>query len=197
MSSGFIAGTPVWTDRGLVPIEQLRLGDHVLSRADDAGEAACRKVIRTLSCQGKTIMSLRYCLPPPDDGEICHLHLTDDHQLWVKGAGWIRAYLLEGGEEFELPDGRTAYALEIVPVYKTDRPGIAWMPEYSHSVDGFEIDFSDGKAWWLDDADQRNFGTSLGVLSATVYDIDVEDANNYYVGALGLRVHSADATEGR
>ncbi|WP_341809683.1 hypothetical protein WMO32_11140 [Xanthomonas oryzae pv. oryzicola] len=29
----FIAGTPVWTDRGLVPIEQLKIGDSVLSQS--------------------------------------------------------------------------------------------------------------------------------------------------------------------
>jgi hypothetical protein len=47
MSGGcFIAGTMVWTDNGLVPIDQLKVGDSVLSQPESTGEKAYRKVER-------------------------------------------------------------------------------------------------------------------------------------------------------
>jgi hypothetical protein len=185
----FIAGTPVWTDRGQVPIEQLKVGDNVLSQPDGTGERAYRKVARTFSHTDQTISCLRYCLPPPDDKVVLDLYTTDGHPFWVKGAGWTSANLLEGGEELELQDGRAAYVLSVVFVFKADRPYEGWVPTYLDSVDGFEIDFSDGKQWWLDDRDQRNFGASLGRLLTTVYDIEIEDFDTYYVGELGVWVH--------
>lgn len=33
----FIAGTPVHTDKGLVPIEQIKVGDLVLSQPEQGG----------------------------------------------------------------------------------------------------------------------------------------------------------------
>jgi hypothetical protein len=188
---GVIAGTPVWTDRGRVPIEQLKVGDNVLSQPESTGERAYRKVLRMFCCEDKAILCVRYCLPPPDDTEIHYEYVTCNHPFWVKRVGWTRADLFEGGEELELHDGRTAYVLEGVPLYKTDRPNIDWMPEYSHSVDGFEIDFSGGKVWWLDEQDQRNFGKSLGSLLTTVYAIEVEGFHTCYVGELGVWVHNA------
>jgi hypothetical protein len=190
-SSGFIAGTPIWTDRGLVPIEQLKIGDSVLSQPEGMDEHIYRKVVRKFSCEDKAILCVRYCLPPPNDRDIHYQYVTDDHPFWVKGTGWTRPYLLEDGQELQLHEGSTAYVLEVVYVYKTDRPGVGWMPEYSHSVDGFEIDFSGGREWWLDEQDQRNFGKSLGRLQTGVYNIEVEDAGTYYVGELGVWVHGA------
>jgi hypothetical protein len=34
-TSGFVSGTLVHTDKGLVPIERLKIGDKVLSKAAD------------------------------------------------------------------------------------------------------------------------------------------------------------------
>lgn len=35
MSSGFVAGTLVHTDKGLIPIQNLKIGDLVLSNSKD------------------------------------------------------------------------------------------------------------------------------------------------------------------
>ncbi|HNE92343.1 MAG TPA: Hint domain-containing protein, partial [Agitococcus sp.] len=46
--SGFVAGTLVHTDKGLVPIEQLQVGDMVLSKHESGqGEKAYKRVIST------------------------------------------------------------------------------------------------------------------------------------------------------
>jgi hypothetical protein len=46
-ASGFVAGTLVHTDKGLVPIEQLKVGDMVLSKHESGeGEQAYKPVVR-------------------------------------------------------------------------------------------------------------------------------------------------------
>ncbi len=49
MGAGFVAGTLVHTDKGLVPIEQIKVGGLVLSRNENNpnGELAYKKVLKT------------------------------------------------------------------------------------------------------------------------------------------------------
>lgn len=53
---GFVAGTPVWTERGLVPIEQIKVGDKVLSKCDSTGEVAYKPVVRTFVTEDQEIV---------------------------------------------------------------------------------------------------------------------------------------------
>lgn len=47
--SGFVAGTLVHAKDGILPIEQIKVGDWVLSRPPDRGENACKRVLRTFT----------------------------------------------------------------------------------------------------------------------------------------------------
>ena len=40
----FVAGTLVRTDRGLIPIDKIRIGDRVLSQPEESGELAYKRV---------------------------------------------------------------------------------------------------------------------------------------------------------
>lgn len=90
--SGFVAGTLVHTDQGLVPIEQLKVGDRVLSIPEEGvGEKAYKRVVKTFKSPTKQkIMS-------PIEGIYC----TDNHPFWViKGYArpdgtWVRADQLD------------------------------------------------------------------------------------------------------
>ncbi|WP_022972644.1 polymorphic toxin-type HINT domain-containing protein [Xanthomonas maliensis] len=190
----FIAGTLVWTDRGLVPIEQLKIGDSVLSQPEETGEQAYRKVVRTFSYEDKEILCVRYGIVGDETSYAYYNHYaTDNHPFWVKGVGWTRADLLEPGHELELQDGRQAFVLGVVPVYKTDRPNAGWEPEYSHSVDGFEADYSQGWEWIADGVGEPAARRSDDAfLSVKVYNIEVEGFHTYYVGKAGVWVHNAD-----
>lgn len=182
-----IAGTPIWTDRGPIPIEQLRIGERVLSKSEATGERAYHKVVRMPSCKRLAIMCIRYCLPPPDDKEAHYHYATAHHPVWVKGSGWTPAYQLEGGEELELHDGRSAYALEVVPVYKTDRPDVGWEPEYTHSTVGFEANFSNGWIWVADRVGEpASLGSKDSHLLVSIYDFELENFHTYYFGELGV-----------
>ncbi|MBL0231797.1 MAG: Hint domain-containing protein [Moraxellaceae bacterium] len=53
-TSGFVAGTLVHTDKGLVPIEQLKVGDMVLSKHESGeGEQAYKRVVKTFKSAEK------------------------------------------------------------------------------------------------------------------------------------------------
>jgi hypothetical protein len=77
------AGTPVWTDRGLLAIETISVGDRVLAQDIETGALAYKPVLQTTVRPPRELMTLR-C-----GGEtvIC----TGSHRFWNSGVGWIRA----------------------------------------------------------------------------------------------------------
>ncbi|MFP3354952.1 Hint domain-containing protein, partial [Pseudoalteromonas sp. SIMBA_153] len=58
-NKGFVAGTLVHTDKGLVPIQELKIGDKVLSKDESGkGELVYKPVLRTIkSATKQKIMS--------------------------------------------------------------------------------------------------------------------------------------------
>ena len=88
--SCFAAGTPVWTETGLRLIEQIQIGDRVLSKNVETGELALRPVMRTSIRKAKPLITLQF-----GDETI---HATGDHQLWVSGNGWVKARELHFGQ---------------------------------------------------------------------------------------------------
>lgn len=58
--SGFIVGTLVHTDKGLVPIEQIKVGDMVLSQLEQTGEKTYKRVVNTFAFEGKEVL-VHYC----------------------------------------------------------------------------------------------------------------------------------------
>lgn len=77
-NAGFVAGTLVHTDKGLVPIQELKIGDKVLSKDESGeGELVYKPVIRTIkSATKQKIIS-------PVEGVYC----TDNHPFWTHVSG--------------------------------------------------------------------------------------------------------------
>ena len=63
----FVAGTLVHTSTGLVPIEQVRVGDRVLSQPESQGERAYRRVIGTVVHQDHEVTLVQYFTPHLED----------------------------------------------------------------------------------------------------------------------------------
>ena len=65
LSACFVAGTLVHTDQGLVPIEQLKVGDLVLSKHESGeGELAYKRVLKTFNSPEKhRIMRVGFNVP--------------------------------------------------------------------------------------------------------------------------------------
>lgn len=94
--SGFVAGTLVHTDKGLVPIEQIKVGDKVLSKPENSeGEVAYKPVVNTFEFEDKEIWFVEFRNSPcyEDEriysGEIPYYHEfivgTPNHPFWVVG----------------------------------------------------------------------------------------------------------------
>ena len=86
--SCFAAGTPVRTETGLVPIEEIRVGDRVLAKDIETGELAYKPVLHTTVRPSKELTTLR----AGDESIVC----TGGHRFWNSGAGWVKARDMQG-----------------------------------------------------------------------------------------------------
>ena len=98
----FAAGTPVWTDQGPQPIENLRLGDLVLARDVETGELAYKPVLRTTLRPKRPLKIITI----GDDLFEC----TPGHLFWVSGEGWVRARDLQVGNLLHTATGPISVA---------------------------------------------------------------------------------------
>ena len=90
----FVAGTLVHTDKGLVPIQELKIGDKVLSKDESGeGELVYKPVIRTIkSATKQKIMT-------PVNGIYC----TENHPFWTHIFGedkpkWLAAEFITSND---------------------------------------------------------------------------------------------------
>jgi hypothetical protein len=91
------AGTPVWTSKGLLEIEQVRLGDLVLSQHPETGELAYKPVLRTTVRPVGKLTKIRA------GGET--FQTSGGHLFWVAGEGWKRARDLTSGHVLHAASG--------------------------------------------------------------------------------------------
>jgi pretoxin HINT domain-containing protein len=89
--SCFLAGTPVWTESGIRPIDSIQPGDRVLSQDPDTGEL-CFKVVT-----GKTLRPPTEASRLTVNGET--ITTTLGHPLWVTGKGWEMAKHVKEGDQ--------------------------------------------------------------------------------------------------
>lgn len=107
----FVAGTPVWTEQGLTPIEQLIEGDLVLSRSEETGELAYQPVLATHITHPDSIWTVTWA---SDDGQEDAATGTATHPFWaVNHKEWVPLGDLKPGDTLLLADARTARVLEI------------------------------------------------------------------------------------
>jgi hypothetical protein len=113
----FAAGTLVRTPEGSSPIEQIQVGDLVLSQNAETGALAYNPVLvvhhnkpsqtlRTNLSTGDTVVSSVY------------------HRFWQSGSGWALARQLKPGDKLRTLGGRVRVASiepdSVVPVYNLD-----------------------------------------------------------------------------
>jgi hypothetical protein len=90
----FIKGTRVQTQQGLKRIEDIKVGDYVLSSPEDGtGKPEYKRVVNTFVHSDKTITSIGYYKEGSNQARV--LKATGNHPFWVEGLGWTRADLLE------------------------------------------------------------------------------------------------------
>ena len=93
----FIAGTLVTTRSGLRPIEEIKIGDYVLSRNEETRENSYKKVTDTLVRSIQEICTIKF-----QNGKI---KSTTGHLFMVKNKWWKAALELKAGDILETSDG--------------------------------------------------------------------------------------------
>jgi len=199
----FIKGTRVHTKEGLKPIEEIKVGDWVLSSPEDgSGSPEYKRVVRTFEHDPQPVFNIS--IHPegwkPSD-RFYFIAATGNHPFWVEGVGWTRADALQRQQWLRLSDGGRAFVGGVKPVYRTDRDGIGWITG--------QVSLQ-GRGTLFDYANYTPINTEKSVylapeviesgdpyLHVAVYNLEVEDFHTYYVGAKGFWVHNMNCDEAR
>ena len=99
-ASCLVAGTPIWTDRGAVAVEKMKVGDRVLAQDPDTGELAYKLVLRTTVREHSGTITIGL----PGGKQII---ASGGHPFWVAGSGWINARHLKVGMLLHGVEGAT------------------------------------------------------------------------------------------
>ncbi|CAH1207692.1 hypothetical protein PAECIP111893_02757 [Paenibacillus plantiphilus] len=132
----FTAGTKVLTDEGEKPIEDIVVGDKVLSRNEETGEQAYKEVTH-LYRNNKEII---YELTVGDQV----IETTDNHPFWVEGKGWVLAVDLQVGDKLQQSNGNTL-TIDSIKIVKHDE----LVRVYNFSVANFHTYFVSDLGIWV------------------------------------------------
>jgi len=142
----FAAGTPILTDEGWKPIEDVRRGDRVLSAPEDDPEAASEyRLVEETFQRYSPVMEVRV------GGRT--ILTTAEHPFWVHGEGWRQAQQLKTGDPLRTHDGR------LLPVEEAG-PSREPTPVYNMRVAEYHTYFVGNPEWgfsvWAHNASYYN-----------------------------------------
>ena len=99
----FVAGTLIQTANGLVPIENILVGDLVASKDSLTGEVTWKPVVQLFVNTDKTIINLNI---EGDDGSSEQIGTTGEHPFWVENGGWVEVADLRVGDRVAGSNGK-------------------------------------------------------------------------------------------
>ena len=189
----FVAGTLVHTKEGLRPIEEIKVGDWVLSKPENGeGEQAYKRVTQTFVHEDREVRLLTYSKVqgvswmPDCKSWTGHLIVTANHPFFVKGQGWVKAGQLIIDNVFVTTD-----EAEDTGVWKheilrdTDTDNLAWVQAHN-SDEASPIDFRVYPYIYGEESDLDDHELIYDAwMLRQVFNIEVEDYHTYYVGAIG------------
>ncbi|QLI82832.1 hypothetical protein HZU75_15590 [Chitinibacter fontanus] len=211
-NGGLVAGTQVWTDQGLKPIEAIEVGDMVLSKPENGdGGQQYKRVVKTFVHEAKEILELRVKV-----GEKTKvIYPTANHPFWVveekeewrelangelvssstfTEIGWLPAdELIRYKHHVQLSDGSLAMVSAILPVYCTKEQGVGFIPllqDPNRHDYGNLTDFNRGRKFIPGEYDptEDDWDDDDPYLKVRVYNFEVEDFHTYFVDC-GVWVH--------
>ena len=194
----FIKGTRVHIRDGLKPIEEIQVGDYVLSSPEDgSGQPEYRQVVNTFKHEKKRIFEITYNFPDRKDA-FTWLTATGNHPFWIEGLGWTRADELRNGQVLRAADGSRRVVDTLKPIYRTKQEGIGWTAAKKTVEEGtwggcFDYAnyaaFPDPEDKFLY-IDAEILKSENPFLEVTVYNFEVEGHHTYFVGSGGILVHN-------
>jgi hypothetical protein len=108
----FIEGTPVHTQDGLKPIEEIEIGDLVASKDEITGKTTWKPVVELFRNEDKPVLNITL-VNSDDQTEV--LGATPEHPFWVEGKKWVQAGELQEGDKVVSLDGGSLVVNSIVP----------------------------------------------------------------------------------
>lgn len=191
MGGGYVAGTLVHTSTGLVPIQDVQVGDLVQVRPHVTSEKAFRRVIGRSVRADRTIEKLTFV--GDDSLSEHHVYVNGNQPFWVVDAGWTPARQLRLEAVVRLADGSQAELLARTPVWRTDSPSVGWTRDPLDEA-GRDIDFTS-----MEVVGERHFDEVLLVNEAaspyfrgTVFGLEIEELHAFHVTELGVWVRDMD-----
>ncbi|BBB64202.1 hypothetical protein UNDKW_5929 (plasmid) [Undibacterium sp. KW1] len=99
----FVAGTLVQTNAGLKAIDQLTVGERVLSMSEETSEITYKGVVRTMRIPDKEIYRISVS---GNNNDIEVIRATENHPFWLEGTGWVQAGDLQADDKLTTPEGQ-------------------------------------------------------------------------------------------
>jgi hypothetical protein len=103
-ASCLTAGTPLVTETGPRPIEEITIGDRVLAQDLETGELVFKPVVARMSREKAKLIRLKTA----DDEIVC----SQGHPYWINAMGWVQARYLRPGLPLHTAQG----SLDVVSV---------------------------------------------------------------------------------
>lgn len=132
----FTAGTKVLTDEGEKNIEDIKVGDRVLSKNDETGEQAYKSVTHLYRDEKDIIYELSV-------GDQV-IETTDNHPFWVEGKGWVLAADLQVGDKLQRSNGNNLM-IDSIKIVQHDKK----VQVYNFTVADFHTYFVSGWGVWV------------------------------------------------
>ncbi|WP_159887522.1 polymorphic toxin-type HINT domain-containing protein [Paenibacillus puerhi] len=104
----FTADTKILTDKGDKRIEDIQIGDLVLSREESTGEKAYKEVLQVFQKISDSIYLIYI-------GNQTTIEATGNHPFWVEDKGWVLAEELQVGDVL-LRSNETRISIEHITV---------------------------------------------------------------------------------
>lgn len=130
----FVAGTKVQTDEGEKNIEDIEVGDKVLSKDEETGEVAYKEVVYTFHHNTNEIYKIHV------GGQT--IEATFNHPFYVMGKGWLFVKELKVGDLLVQSNGNT---LKIGNIELERKP----VTVYNMTVDEFHTYFVSNLGIWV------------------------------------------------
>ena len=197
---GFVAGTLIHTDQGLVPIQDIKVGDRVLSKPEDgSGDIEYKPVVKTFVHEDKEMWIVRleknlekfnkdremvdyqtYKSASP----ISHFLATPNHPVWVVGAmenpqediefydqpHFKRVDELQQYEIVVNTDGVMYTVERVQPTYQVANDNLEFNPNYYWYQEHYHEDYYDD---YVQDAESHMLDYSEAEYKGTGYVKDV------------------------
>lgn len=105
----FTSDTLLKTDKGLIPISDIKVGDMVYAYNDESGEMTYKRVYKTFSNTSYEFVHIKI------DGEV--IKATLEHPFYINSKGWVPAKDVNVGNQVKLASGKDLIIESIQSVY--------------------------------------------------------------------------------